>query len=116
MVYKKDEIDPEEGLAYVGELARIGRLLRKEIEGLGRPSSPVRFKRPCRSAETSDTVRGLAAIAKVIAPGKPVCTKTVLKLIRRDGLPAVKRRGMGWIASRKAVCQWMNSQTTGEKS
>jgi hypothetical protein len=56
-------------------------------------------------------VRTLESIGRRISPEKPSCPKTVRKLIRLRGLPAVNH-DMGWMVRAKDVEKWMTRMFT----
>lgn len=51
-------------------------------------------------------IRTLESIGRRICPEKPLCAKTVRKLIRLQGLPAVKH-DMGWMVLAQDLEDWM---------
>ncbi|NLI34492.1 MAG: helix-turn-helix domain-containing protein [Deltaproteobacteria bacterium] len=84
------------------ELESFGELSRSIVNerGVNLPLEPT------EKETTRGYIRTLDSIGRRICPEKPLCAKTVRKLIRKHDLPATKR-DMGWMARGRDLETWM---------
>lgn len=58
-------------------------------------------------------IRSIAEIGRFLSPAKPIGPVTVLRLIRRYGLPAKKSTPGGWMVRVKDLVAWAETFTGG---
>jgi Helix-turn-helix domain len=92
------------------ELESLRELVRRETD---RRDMELPLKAG-ENATSAGFIRTLESMGRRICPEKPLCAKTVRKLIRLHGLPA-RRHQMGWLVRGRDLEEWMDRTFTDEE-